>query len=447
MKSAKIPTQRKNTPSRGTLKKLHHLITISEKDEVLRSQLVADPKGTIEQRLHIRLPEDHDIITHERSKEVTHLVLPPKSETTEEEREAARTGRASLEYLRRTMSDPAPDRRPEKTKLTNVWKKPISVKSLIKKINYSIDQGLAFIESTLTNNGAWHCIRYNIADPEIPRHYERPPFVSAYCTLALESCSHSKAQRICSLAKKYIVDTMEFPGLWRYYRHLPQDLDSTTLCSLVISDHPWIAMGQNLSRILSNPDEQGCFNTWFLAPDEPDVVLPFRMEADPVVNANVISLLGNCQETKGIQKWLESLLKEKKLDDSSKWYPDNIAICYGIARAVNRTQPALDHFRPLLADYVMESQDKDEVFGNVLQTAQAITTLYAIGHLNKIDLKRCAEFILGSQHTDGSWPELLAFGDQKLMWGMNGQIGHASESMTSAFCIEALVNLLDGLMK
>ena len=110
--------------------------------------------------------------------------------------------------------------------------------------------------------------------------------------------------------------------MWRYYRHLPQDLDSTALCSLVIEDHPWILLKRNWPRILENRDERGRFTTWVLAGDEPDVVSRFRLEADPVVNANVIAYLGDCPETRDAQRWLETLITEGRVGDSSKWYPD-----------------------------------------------------------------------------------------------------------------------------
>ena len=83
-------------------------------------------------------------------------------------------------------------------------------------------------------------------------------------------------------------------------------------------------------------------------------------------------------------------------------------------------------------------------FGNVLQTAQTVSALDNIGCLDRIDAKRAVEALIGSQRDDGSWPELLAFGDQTLEVGTFGQIGHGSEAATSAFCIEALERLTKG---
>ena len=185
--------------------------------------------------------------------------------------------------------------------------------------------------------------------------------------------------------------------------------------------------------------------TWVLAEDEPDVVASFRIEADPVVNANVIACLGDRPETRDAQRWLESAITEDRLDGSSKWYPDKIAIYYATARAMVRAQPALGRLRPVLADRILGLRDPEGEFGNILQTAQAMAALYHVGSLERIDAKREIERILGSQHEDGSWPELLAFGDQSLKWGAVGQIGHGSESVTSAFCVEALERLVGTL--
>ncbi|MDD9998668.1 MAG: hypothetical protein OXQ89_13080 [Rhodospirillaceae bacterium] len=389
--------------------------------------------------------EGHEIHVHEETETATHLVLPPKNRFSEEERKAARTGAASLEFLKKTMYDPAPPLRSSVAQPAVSVASSLGTEALAKAGRESIRRGLEFIESTLDDSGAWHCIRFNIADPDIPRHFERPPFVSAFCVLALESSDEPRAGAICDATRAYLVDTMEFPGLWRYYRHLPQDLDSTTLCSLVIGTHPWILLDSNVPRILANRDEKGCFLTWVLAEDEPNVVSTFRIEADPVVNANVIAFLGDCAETRDAQRWLEFMIAEDRLEGSSKWYPDKVSIYYATTRAMIRAQPAMEKLRPIIADRILGLRDAQGEFGNILQTAQALSALYNIGSLDRIDAKREVERFIGSQREDGSWPELLAFGDQSLKWGTVGQIGHGSESVTSAFCIEALERLVETL--
>ena len=195
--------------------------------------------------------------------------------------------------------------------------------------------------------------------------------------------------------------------------------------------------------MLANRDEEGRFMTWVLAEDEPNVVATFRIEADPVVNANVIAYLGDHPETEAAQRWLEALIAEGNLEGSSKWYPDTVSIYYAAARAMLRAQPALDRLRPVLVDRIPSLCDEQGQFGNILQTAQAISALYNVGGLERVDAARQVERFIDAQHEDGSWPELLAFGDQSLKWGVFGQIGHGSEAVTTAFCIEALEHLVE----
>ena len=419
------------------------LVSRAGEDSDFRERILSKPRETIEQELGVKLAEDHEIHVHEETYTATHLVLPPRSKLSEAEREAARTGAASLEFLRNTLYDPAPPVRSPALKPARARKNAATSAALARAGRESIRRGLVFLESTIDENGAWHCIRFNVADPGIPRHFERPPFVSALCVLALESCDEARARSICAATKAYLVDTIEHPGFWRYYRHLPQDLDSTTLCSLVIRTHPWILLGRNVPQMLANRDEEGRFMTWVLAKDEPDVVSKFRLEADPVVNANVIAYLGDHPETKAAQRWLEALIAEGSLEGSSKWYPDTVTIYYAITRAMIRAQPALDQLRPILAERILRLRHENGEFGNILQTAQAVSALYNIGSLQRIDAKLQLDGLISSQREDGSWPEFLAFGDQSLKWGLVGQIGHGSEAVTSAFCIEALERLVE----
>ena len=418
------------------------LVSRAGEDDDFRERLLAKPMETIEGEFGVTMAKDHEIHVHEETYTATHVVLPPRSKFTEAERKEAKTGAASLEFLRKTLYDPAPPLRSPALQNEKAPKTAPTTEALAKAGRESIRRGLGFLESTIDENGAWHCIRFNLADPDIPRHFEKPPFVSAFCVLALERCGEARAKAMCAATRAYLVDTIEYPGLWRYYRHLPQDLDSTALCSLVLGTHPWIVLGRNVPQILANRDEEGRFMTWVLEDDEPDVVSRFRLEADPVVNANVIAYLGDRPETRDAQRWLEALITDGKLKGSSKWYPDEVAICYATARAVMRARPALDRLRPILADRILGLRDDKGNFGNVLQTAQAVSALDNAGRLDRIDAKRQVERFTSSQREDGSWPELLAFGDQTLKWGTVGRIGHGSEAVTSAFCIEALERLV-----
>ncbi|MYD79762.1 MAG: hypothetical protein F4X44_04015 [Gammaproteobacteria bacterium] len=418
------------------------ILARADEDSEFRKRLLADPKQVLKQEFGWVIDEEHVLHVHEESDSISHLVLRPESKYSASEREEARTGASSLEFLKKTMYDPAPPRRPVVFESTNGPAVSRSTESHLEAGRQSIRRGLDFVESTLDENGAWHCIRFNLSDPNIPRHYEKPPFVSALCTLAIEDCEDSKCKTLCTRTKKYLIDKMEYPGFWRYYRHLPKDLDSTALCSLVLGAHPWIFLGRNIPGILANQDEDGRYMTWMLEEGEPDVVSKFRIEADPVVNANLIAHLGDHPETRNAQLWLDHLLREGDVDGSSKWYPDSISIYYAITRAIKRAKPALSNLESVLVERIMSLRNGPGGFGNILHSAQAVSALYNIGQLDRIDAKVLIEHFIGNQQEDGSWPEFLAFGDQTMQWGKVGQIGHGSESVTSAFCIEALNHLV-----
>ena len=421
------------------------LLSRAAEDPSFRARLLDDPKEAIVQELGVTMAEGHRIHVHEESDTETHLVLPPRSKYSAEEREAARTGATSLKFLKRTMYDPAPPARPPGPRRKVAQARAVTSEALARAGRESIRRGLRFLESTVDRNGAWHCIRFNLSDPKIPRHFERPPFVSALCVLALQSCDEAQARALCAGTRAYLADTAEHPGFWRYYRHLPQDLDSTTVCSLALETHPWMLLGRNVPRILANQDREGRFMTWVLEDGEPDVVASFRIEADPVVNANVIAYLGDHPETRRAQGWLVSRISENGLDGSSKWYPDTVTVYYAVTRAMTRARTVLDRVRPTLADRILGLREDQGAFGNVLQSAQAVSALYNIGRLDSADTRSLVEMFMSAQREDGSWPELLAFGDQSLRWGAIGQIGHGSESVTSAFCIEALERLVEVL--
>ena len=424
------------------------ILARAEVDGEFRRRLLAGPdaaKAAIEQEVGVSLVEGHRLVVHEETDTETHLVLAPESKRSAEERAAARSGAASLEFLKKTMHDPAPARRDAAPKPSGDRTSAPSARALPEEARRCIRRGLAFLASAIDANGAWHCIRFNLANPSIPRHYERPAFISALCTLALESSDEPQAKALRAATWNYIAATMEHPGFWRYYRHLPQDLDSSALCGLVVGTHPWIALGRNVTRMLANRDADGRFMTWVLEQDEPDVTPSFRIEADPVVNANVIAYLGDRAETKAAQQWLHALIADDRIEGTSKWYPSAVAIYYAISRTVVRTSPALDQLRPLLAERILGLAGEAGEFGNALETAQAMSALYNVGGLDSVDARRETARLMDAQRDDGSWPELLAFGDETLRWGLIGQIGHGSESVTTAFCIEALERLTQAL--
>ena len=61
-------------------------------DGGFRSQLIADPKGTIQSELGINLPDSLSVEVHEESTGTAHLVLPPDSKLSEGDLQAVAGG-------------------------------------------------------------------------------------------------------------------------------------------------------------------------------------------------------------------------------------------------------------------------------------------------------------------------------------------------------------------
>ena len=432
----------------ASIKVLDEIFARADRDDEFRQQLVSSPRATLQQECGITLPPDYELCIHAETDTVTHLVIPPQSKLSGEEREEARVGASSLEFLKKTMYDPAPPKRVMGLGYVAARLTDRSWTELTKQGKSSIDRGLEFLEKELDENGAWYCVRFNVGDSNIPRHYERPPFISAFCAQALQCSKKPRAKAIIERTQQYLVDTMEYPGFWRYYRHLPLDLDSSSLCSMMVGEHPWICFSRNVPRILANTDDEGRFMTWLLEEGEPDVVTQFRIEADPVVNANIIAYLGDCPGTKAVQNWLKRLVLEGKCEGTSKWYPDEISLYYALSHAVVRVcSPALDELKSTIADRLLSRRERQGDFGDVFKTARAISTLYNIGWLERVDTTQELALLIETQNENGSWPEVLAFGDQSLKFGIVGRIGHGAETVTTAFCIEALERLTGTVAK
>ena len=192
-----------NSPIDGAAR----LIRRASQDAGFRKRLLENPRQALEETFGVRLAPAQRVFVHEASETETHLVLPPESRRTPAEREAARTGVASLEFLRKTLHDPAPPMRvPAPGKAVDPG---ADTNDLLPAAREALGRGLDFLQSSVDANGAWHCIRFNIADPEVPRHFERPAFVTAFCVLALQGCQDARAKALCEASRAYLAETME----------------------------------------------------------------------------------------------------------------------------------------------------------------------------------------------------------------------------------------------
>ena len=69
-----------------------HLTNRAAEDSGFRAQLVADPKGVMNQEFGITVPDNIEIVVHESDMRTVHLALPPDPVMDEEQLEAISAG-------------------------------------------------------------------------------------------------------------------------------------------------------------------------------------------------------------------------------------------------------------------------------------------------------------------------------------------------------------------
>lgn len=69
-----------------------HLTQKAVEDTEFRSQLISDPKGTINKEFGIEIPDNVNIQVHSSDMRTIHLALPPGSDLDEEQLEAVAAG-------------------------------------------------------------------------------------------------------------------------------------------------------------------------------------------------------------------------------------------------------------------------------------------------------------------------------------------------------------------
>lgn len=296
--------------------------------------------------------------------------------------------------------------------------------------------GLDFLDAEVHESGAWPSSVYGNLELKGESKLERVPFVAALGSFSLSEFSGPRTDHIRNRTREFLLATMEYPGVWRYWNWLPPDLDDTSICSHVVGPNVWFMLGRTLQTVLRKRDEQGRFLTWLVKGDDS----ADWDDIDSVVNANVVLWLKNHPETEGAQRWLKSLIDEAREEGSSWYYPNPMDLYAALARLGPAPTGVNDSLRGLestLAKRIMSRYDQSGRFGAAQQTAQALT---ALDKLNAwpaaVDADRAAKHLLNTQSNDGSW-------ESGLVWQGPPppnipSVGFASSSLVTAYCMEAL---------
>ncbi len=293
-------------------------------------------------------------------------------------------------------------------------------------------RGLEFLETTVRSDGAWPS---TIIDFEGKTEEEHPPFTAASGCLSLESCDLPQVESLRSRTRDYIARLAIYPGVWRYWDHLPPDLDDTAICSLISGRHVWIFLGMNVEQILCFHDQEGRFRTWMVPRSVADANWN---NVDAVVNANVVAYLGDRAETRLAQRWLERLVMDGREADALVFYPECMDLYVALARAARRASPVFENLCPTLVERISAGLNARRNSIDIMRLAQGVTALDVLGEVPRDGIpESAADRIMQEQNVGGGWPGCKAW-----QRGPEFPVEFRSEALTTASCIGAISCLL-----
>ena len=312
----------------------------------------------------------------------------------------------------------------------------------------AVERGLDFLEDAVAPNGRWPCWRYDDTELVGDRHLEYPAFTAALGVLALDVCPQPGAKALVARTRHFVGSCMQYPGIWSYPGGLPPSVDDTAICALAVGPHPWLRMGRlrgpSFDAMLSNRDGDGRFRLWIQDEDWPRGL---ENEVDATVNANVLAYMGDHPETRAAHRWLETVVADRREVDASPYYIEPVDLHFALARAGCFRDGLFGEMRPTLSSRILERFDAGEGFDDPMRTAQALSGLDMLAfELDEAARAAVVEKLIEAQRSDGSWRPCLAWKEPPgwAEWVAANALevkpprGFASESLTTAFCIEAM---------
>jgi hypothetical protein len=223
------------------------------------------------------------------------------------------------------------------------------------------------------------------------------------------------------------------PGaLWRYFRDLPLDADTSSVAALALGlDHPWLAERRNVPHLLVARTRDGRFRIWL----RPGKVIPG--EIDAVANANVVALLGERPETERAVRWIAEVVEDGRIAESSWYYRDCLDLALAVQRAADAGVSSLSRSARLSAvNAAARIEDEPETLSTHRLGQAVVAASWGASASASATLARARSLLLARQRPDGSWPAgLLYVGpqppDPPTYWW-------ASTAVTTSICTAAL---------
>jgi len=262
--------------------------------------------------------------------------------------------------------------------------------------------------------------------------FDSSPFATTFVLYALGAVTHPGAEPVRAAALSFLHSELEPPGLWRYWTSrqgvaIDPDLDDTACAAFALWGAQHGADPPNLRIILENRHPCGLFKTWLRHHDA-------HNDIDCAVNANVLLLLGEREETIPARDRVIQTILDGGEESACWYYPDRLALYYLISRAFRHGVQGFSACRDaILRQTIRNIQDPS---CTALGLAMGICILCNFEHRSEDAVPDALEHLLAAQSADGSWPRAALYtgpeppSSHLVWWG--------SEELTTAFCVEAI---------
>lgn len=334
-------------------------------------------------------------------------------------------------------------------------------------LDKTIKQGLNFLKKEQLSDGEFMTIASSDPLMEKECFSDSSCFITSFILYSLHFFPHYEhVRKITGKALAFLKSQMDTGGIFRYWSgknsrrdSFPPDLDDTACISAVFQLYG-TSYPDNLVFFQENRTAGGLFYTWLLIREKekqphssplleplltPQVLFNilkvqrvFHYEA--AVNANVLFYLGDTKLTCLASDYLVNTILDHKEQEESLYYPNPLSLYYFIARAYAGGAGSLKKIKPVLLERITSHRDNEGRYGSVMFTALALS---ALGHLGYIAggpdsdpdrerqlLSGGINFLLNSQHQDGSWKKEPFFLGPAPYYG--------ADALTTGFCLEAL---------
>lgn len=309
-----------------------------------------------------------------------------------------------------------------------------SIKPTKESIEIALDNAIDFLYKSQLKYGEFKT--YACKDLELTKCIiDSSPFSTTFVMYSLQNIKNKKIKPMINKSVDFLLSEEEPNGIWRYWtkrnsnwiiknsKKVPPDLDDIATISFALKSNQ-IKFGNNINLIKQNRNHKGIFLTGVNIPNS---------DFDCLVNTNILLYLGD--HYPNVCKYINNAIKNN--EQCSIYYPDQLSLFYMVSRAFVNNVPCLGKNKKIILNRILSMVQSNGSFGNHLQTALALNTLYNYNY-NGPEIKNAISFLINSQKENGSWSRELFFQGIPPQTPPLQVFYFGSEELTTAFVLEAL---------